>query len=64
MHAITTGYIGKHLPQFKSCLRLAAVGIVFPGALPDCLHLSRSVFVCGIRTRVCVYGGRDGALAL
>lgn len=30
------------------------VGIVFPGALPDCLHLSWSVFACGTCVCMCV----------
>lgn len=61
-HTITAGYIEKHPPQYKSCLRVAAVwGLYF---LEHCLtvYISAGVYscVCG----VCVHWGRDGALPL
>lgn len=64
-HTITAGYIGKHHPQYKSCLRVAAVGGLY--FLEHCLTVYISVGVClrAVRVRVCVcVGGRDGALAL
>lgn len=65
-NTITAGYIGKHPPQYKSCLRVAAVwGLYF---LEHCLTVYISAGVCFcVCVSACMYvraGGRDETLAL
>lgn len=53
-NTITAGYIGKHPPQYKSCLREVAVwGLYF---LEHCLTVYISVGVCLRVVYVCVLG--------